>query len=199
MRTHGWIAAVVAAMTALGCNEFGGGQAIAPVPAAAAPPATMPAAGGNAAYLTRSSVKPEGDAPADNAVDTALQWAQRYADVAEKTAKLQQENRDFQDRQQKLQDANSKLQADLTSAQLQLKEANAMLMDMKQELEKWKASVLGFRQEMREAQQAQLVALTRIMKLLGGEPVPAAGAATTQPAAGEPVSVGKDTIRETPH
>ena len=44
-----------------------------------------------------------------------------------------------------------------------------MLIEMKGELVSWKANVLGFRQEMQQAQAAQLLALGRVLKLLGGE------------------------------
>ena len=37
------------------------------------------------------------------------------------------------------------------------------------ELTNWKTNVLGFREEIRSAEQAQLDALHRVLKLLGGE------------------------------
>lgn len=205
MSFHGWCAAFLTAAVLVGCNEVTGeSQKITAVPA------TMPAQPtGSAGYMTKSSVKPEAEAPSDNAVDTALQWAQKYSEAAEKLVKLQQENRELADKQQHLVEQNTKLQADISSAQAQLKEANSMLMDMRQELEKWKSSVLGFRQEMRDAQQAELVALTRIMKLLGGEPVtttmpasaapvraPAATVPPINPPAVESVSAGKGAVHE---
>lgn len=171
--THGRIVAFLAIVALAGCSDWTGStKKVEPVPAA-----TMPAHGtGSATYMTKSSVKPDAEGASENAVDTALQWAQKYSEAADKLVKLQQENRDLADKQQKLADQNTRMQADLASAQAQLKEANSMMMDMRTELEKWKSSVLGFRQEMRDAQQAQLVALARIMKLLGGEPL------TTMPA-----------------
>jgi hypothetical protein len=37
------------------------------------------------------------------------------------------------------------------------------------ELNNWKADVIGFRQEMRSAEKAQLEALLKILQILGGE------------------------------
>lgn len=57
-----------------------------------------------------------------------------------------------------------------------------MLIELRGELTKWKSNVLGFRQEIQTAQQAQLEALQKVLRLLGGEvPEP-----TTRPAAAKP-------------
>jgi uncharacterized protein YeaO (DUF488 family) len=53
----------------------------------------------------------------------------------------------------------------------ELAEANEFLQQMHVELNKWKSDVLGFREEMRQAQQAQLEALAKILRVLGAEPV----------------------------
>lgn len=47
---------------------------------------------------------------------------------------------------------------------------------MQKELTNWKSDVLGFRDEMRKAQKAQIDALTHIVTLLGGETAPPSAA-----------------------
>ena len=43
-------------------------------------------------------------------------------------------------------------------------------LEMHVELNQWKADVLGFRDEMRKAEAAQLQALGKILRILGAEP-----------------------------
>ena len=55
--------------------------------------------------------------------------------------------------------------------QKELDEANAFLQQMHLELSEWKTDVLGFRDEIRKSQKAQLEALGKILSVLGAEPV----------------------------
>src|SRR4030042_255070 len=48
-------------------------------------------------------------------------------------------------------------------------EANDLLTEMRVELNNWQANVIGFRDEMRDADKAQLEALLKILQVLGGE------------------------------
>jgi hypothetical protein len=57
----------------------------------------------------------------------------------------------------------------LQQAHKELAEANSLLIDMRVELNNWKADILGFRNEMRNAETAQLETLLRILKVLGGQ------------------------------
>jgi hypothetical protein len=50
-----------------------------------------------------------------------------------------------------------------------LSEANGLLIEMRVELNNWKSDILGFRDEMRNAETAQLETLLRILKVLGGQ------------------------------
>jgi len=43
------------------------------------------------------------------------------------------------------------------------------MIEMRIELNNWKTNILGFREEMRDADTAQLQALLRILNILGGE------------------------------
>jgi len=102
-------------------------------------------------------------------VESSLLLSEKYAALAVESEKTRQENKRLSDLNVELATQNAKLQAELEQASKELKEANAMLIDMRVEINNWKNSVLGFRDEMRAAQKAQLEAMVRIMQLLGGE------------------------------
>ena len=165
-----------------GCGDM---EATHKAPQAPPPTATQPS--GQASYMSKDGVR-GADKDGEDLPSIAMQYLQKYSDAQEKLVKLQQDNRELTDRELKLGEQNAKLQADLAASQGQLKDANAMLLEMRQELEKWKTNVLGYRQEMRDSQQAQLAALSRILKLLGGEVPPASSQPATEPAGAEPRS-----------
>ena len=157
----------VAALS-VGCAKFNnGGPALEDHAAAPDPPP-------QAAYLSAASVEVADEQGGGTAVENALVWSEKYADAVEKLVLMQQENRFLSEDNSKQAEQVAKLQAELRQCQKELGEANAMLIDMRTELKNWKADVLGFRQEMREAQQAQLIALRSVLKLLGGEVIAAA-------------------------
>ncbi|MCY2932037.1 MAG: hypothetical protein NTV86_21595 [Planctomycetota bacterium] len=126
----------------------------------------------------------------DTAVDKALDWAQKYMEVSAKLTASEKENRALTEKSQALQQQLDTNKAQLAAAQKELNEANAMLKELETRLTKWQENVLGYRQEMREAQKAQMEAMARVIKLLGGE-VPAAGAAGA-PAPQAPALAGKE-------
>ncbi len=141
--------------------------------------AEPPQASGQA-YLDKTAIRDETGAQTDNAVDAAMEWAKKYAEASSKRDQLLQENRQLRQKQLTSQQQITKLQLELDRAERELTQANSMLLEMKTELEKWKTSVLGFRDEMRQSQKAQLDTLVRILTLIGGEVVE--NAPTTQPA-----------------
>lgn len=179
-----------------GCGTTLGGSdpsaKVATAPAANPQPAAAPVKqgpSGDAPYLAHGAVAAAADAPGDSAVDTALLWAQKYSEASEKIVRLQDENRRLVDDQRQLKEQIVKLQTELSASAQQIQEANNMLMEMRTELENWKTNVLGYRQEMRDAQQTQMKALAKILVLVGGssaadEILPAAP--TTKGAASEP-------------
>ena len=177
------MASLVAAGLLAGCEQWQ--MRMNPPP----PAATQPAPSGQATYMAKAPVREDGHAAGESAVDTALEWAQKYAEAADKIARVEQDNRELAARNQKTAEQITRLQYDLNQARRELNEANDMLVELRTELERWKASVLGFRQEMRDAQQAQMKALAAVLKLLGGEAPEMPAGATTQPgAAKEPAS-----------
>ena len=73
------------------------------------------------------------------------------------------------------------LRSQLAQARKELEEANEFLQKMHVELNQWKADVLGFREELRKAQVAQLQALGKILRILGAEPLEVETPASSEP------------------
>jgi hypothetical protein len=123
-----------------------------------------------ALQVDRSAAKYDGSPGAGlTQVESSLLLSEKYAAIAVEGEKIRQENKRLTDENVELAKNNTKLQAELDQTAKELKEANSMLIDMRVEINNWKNNVLGFRDEMRTSQKAQLEALLRIMQLLGGE------------------------------
>jgi chromosome segregation ATPase len=106
-----------------------------------------------------------------DAVKSALMWSQKYEELSVKTEKLREANDNLALENTDLKHKLSELDAELERTKKELAEANDFLQQMQIELTKWKSDVLGFRDEMRSAQAAQLEALQRVLRILGAEPV----------------------------
>jgi len=143
-------------------------------------PEAPPAA--DAAHLANTAVNynDEGaDRTADSTVDRALMWSEKYAEAVDRLSRMQQGYRELEGQNKQLRAQLAKLQAELAQSDKELTDANSLLVEMRAELDRWKASVLGYREEMRQAQKAQLEALGKVIMLLGGaeeSPAPAAPA-----------------------
>jgi chromosome segregation ATPase len=128
------------------------------------------------------------------AVESAIELSQKYAKLSEETAILDQENQDLITRNRQIKDLNTALKAQLQQTQKELTEANNLMIEMRIELNNWRTDILGFRDEMRDADTTQLQALLRILKILGGEVKEDsarnenAGSATVSPAESRPAS-----------
>jgi hypothetical protein len=196
MRVREWIIVVAIGLSG-GCDWDMHGfdlmqtptPAVAPTPA----PTTRPVAKAQddsprpiESYLAKNGPAKEGEAGNQTAVESALSWANKYAQSMQTVTELQRESRDQQKETQALGQQNVKLQDELAAAQKELKDANTLLIEMRQELTKWKTDVLGFRGEMKEAQQAQLGMLSRVLKVLGSDATPAPTLAPTSQPATEP-------------
>ena len=103
------------------------------------------------------------------AVESAIELSQKYAKLSEEAAVLRQENQDIITRNRQIKDLNTALKAQLQQTQKELTEANDLMIEMRIELNNWRTDILGFRNEMRDADTTQLQALLRILKILGGE------------------------------
>jgi len=103
------------------------------------------------------------------AVDSAIELSEKYARLSEEAAVIRQQNDDLIAENRRLKEQVGALEADLKQAQKELTEANNLLREMIVELNNWKTDVIGFREEMRSAEKAQLKALLKILRVLGGE------------------------------
>lgn len=110
----------------------------------------------------------EPDSRGSTAVESAIELSEKYASLSEEAAALRQQNQDFMARNQQLKEQTIALDAQVQQAQKELAEANDLLIEMRIELNNWKSNILGFRDEMRDAEIAQLEALLKILKVLGG-------------------------------
>jgi chromosome segregation ATPase len=113
-------------------------------------------------------------------VESAMELSQRYAKLFEETAALRQQNRDLTETNQVLEEQIVALGAQLQQTQKELSEANDVVIAMQIELNSWRNDILGFRDEIRDAETAQLEALLKILTVLGGEVKVASLNKTTQ-------------------
>ena len=111
----------------------------------------------------------ESAAQGPTVVESAIKLSEKYAKLSEEAAVLRKENQNFMAENRHLKDRGAALDAQLQQTQKELAEANNLLIEMRIELNNWKADILGFRGEMRDAEKAQLQALLKILNVLGGE------------------------------
>lgn len=103
------------------------------------------------------------------AVESAIELSEKYAKLSEEVVVLRQKNRDLIAENHRLKTRFTSCQAELNQTQKELTEANDLLIEMRIELNNWKTDILGFRDEMRDAEKTQLETLLKILKILGGE------------------------------
>lgn len=181
---------VAGAIAGCGANWMSGGNL--PGASRSAPPPPPPA---DMTYLRDATVKPDTGLEVAPAMDSALKWSEKCSKLSEELVRTQQQRRDAEEQSRKLNADIAKLRGEIDQYKKELGEANVMLLEVRQELDKWKANVLGFRDEMRGAQAAQLEALRKVLELLGGETPKQASGSTTQPAV-NPTSAAKDMNHE---
>ena len=117
--------------------------------------------------IARRFQEPTAQGP--TAVESAIELSKEYAKLSEEASVLRRENQDLITRNRQYKDQNTTLQAQLQQTQKELTEANDLMIEMRIELNNWRTDILGFRNEMRDADTTQLQALLRILKILGGE------------------------------
>jgi regulator of replication initiation timing len=103
------------------------------------------------------------------AVESAMELLEKHAELSKQAAELEKKNHSLIAENSQLKSQVSSLEPDLKQTQKELTEANDLLVEMRIELNNWKTSILGFRDEMRQADIAQLETLLKILKILGGE------------------------------
>jgi chromosome segregation ATPase len=109
----------------------------------------------------------QGDA--QTVIESAVELSDEYAQLRVKALDLYEKNQVLTGDNEQLQKEIETVEAKLKEAEAELREANALLVDMVGELNEWKASVMGFRNEMRQAATAQLEALLKVLESLGVE------------------------------
>jgi septal ring factor EnvC (AmiA/AmiB activator) len=114
------------------------------------------------------------------AVESAIALSDKYAKLSDEASTLRQEKQSLDSENKRLKDELQTCRSRLEQAQKELNDTNDLIVEMRVELNNWKNDVLGFRGEMRDAEKAQLEALLKLLKLMGGEP------ATTNPPAATP-------------
>jgi len=103
------------------------------------------------------------------AVESAIELSEKYARLSDQSATLRQENQRLTTDNESLRQQITSLEAKLKQTQKELGESNDLLIEMLTELNNWKSNILGFRGEMRQAAQAQLEALLKVLEILGGQ------------------------------
>ena len=111
----------------------------------------------------------ESTAQGPTVVESAIELSEKYAKLSEEAAVLRGKKQNFMAENRHLKDQVAALDAQLQQTQKELAQANDLLIEMRIELNNWKADILGFRGEMRDAEKAQLQALLKILNVLGGE------------------------------
>ena len=121
------------------------------------------------ASIAKRFQEPDPEGP--TVVESAMKLSGEYARLTQEAAVLRQQNEDFIAQNRQLNEQTVSLDTQLKQAQKELAEANSLLIEMRVELNNWKADILGFRNEMRNAETAQLETLLRILNVLGGQVV----------------------------
>ncbi|MHC4122674.1 MAG: hypothetical protein ACYSSI_03800 [Planctomycetota bacterium] len=103
------------------------------------------------------------------AVESAVELSKKNTELFEQMTVLRQENQELTVENRRLKDRITVLEPELKQAKKELNEANDLLIEMRIELNNWKTDILGFRNEIRDADKAQLEALLKILEVLGGE------------------------------
>ncbi|MCK5225768.1 MAG: hypothetical protein KAQ89_03535 [Planctomycetes bacterium] len=102
-------------------------------------------------------------------VESAIELSQKYAKLAEETSAVREKNKELTTNKKQLEKQLSETKTQLAQAKKELDEANNLLIEMRIELNNWKTDILGFRDEMRDAEKTQLDTLLTILQALGGE------------------------------
>lgn len=103
------------------------------------------------------------------AVDSAVELSKKNTELFNRMAAMQEGNQDMIAENRRLKERVAVLEPELEQVKKELDEANDLLIDMTIELNNWKMQILGFQEEMRDADTEQLRALLKILKVLGGE------------------------------
>ena len=103
------------------------------------------------------------------AVGPTIELTEKYTELSKEAAELRQKNQNLITENNQIKGQLADYDVNLKQTQKELAEANNLLIDMRVELNNWKNDILGFREELRQADVEQLRALIGILEILGGE------------------------------
>ncbi|MBN1796291.1 MAG: hypothetical protein JW804_06430 [Sedimentisphaerales bacterium] len=129
----------------------------------------LPSDGQHAQPAASSNRFEESEQANSNAIKSAIEVSEKYAQLASEAAELRQQNKTLRTENEQFQNKLKQTQFELNKTEKELKEGNDMIIETTVELNNWKNDVLGFREEMRQADIAQLQTLQKILVILGGE------------------------------
>jgi chromosome segregation ATPase len=105
-------------------------------------------------------------------VDSAIELSKKNTEFLEQMMVLRQENQKLTAENRRLKDRIAVLEPELKQAKKHLDDADDLLIDMTTELNNWKIQILGFQDEIRNADIAQMEILLKIAKAMGAEIIP---------------------------
>ncbi len=103
------------------------------------------------------------------AIEGAIELAKEHARLTKEMAAMRQKNQNIIVENTTLKNHLAESESQLQQTQKELTQANELLREMVIELNNWKVSVLGFQNEIRQTDKAQMEALLKILNVLGGE------------------------------
>jgi chromosome segregation ATPase len=110
------------------------------------------------------------------AVDSAVELSKKNTELFEQMTELMLDNQELTAENRRLEDRIAVLEPELKQAEKEFKqakqelnEANDLLIEMRIELNNWKTDILGFRNEIRDADTAQMEILLKVARALGAE------------------------------
>ena len=103
------------------------------------------------------------------AVDSTLKLSQDLETLTEKLASQEKLNKQLSDENHLIKQQKKLLEDELEQTKKELDQTNKLLMDLRVELDEWKASTLEFQKEIRNTDKAQLEALYKILQILDGK------------------------------
>jgi len=105
-------------------------------------------------------------------VDSAVELSEKNTELFEQMMELRQENQKLVAENRRAKDRIAVLEPELEQAKKHLSDADDLLIDMTTELNNWKMQILGFQDEMRDADKAQMEILLKIAQAMGAEVIP---------------------------
>lgn len=109
------------------------------------------------------------DSQGPSAVDSAIELAEKHAELSEEMMTLQKKHQELLAENKQLKTRITTIEPKLKQAEKELSEANDALIELTIEINNWKSQVTGFQNEIRDADKAQIKALYKILMVLGGK------------------------------